>query len=221
MKHHPLPEVRNVAQKIFAGVKEKYPHSFNGNEMDATETPRDAYAQKFSDRNHFVNVDDVKRQLALTPDDLEQIKSGEVVARRKTIDLDSLRTQEMDTLSSRPKHAPLPWRLESFGRYNLAFLLDFGSFRDLQRHRNGVCQIPLIDGQFGMNPWYMQQCQTHLSPADSAQLDQDIAAQFAAIADLPNQDIATSSTLNQYLLPMGRPNSGSRLLLGAGNGLYR
>jgi len=106
-------------------------------------------------------------------------------------------------LSSRPHQAYLPWRLESYGRYNFLFLLDFGSFRDLQRHRNGVCQIPLIDGQFGMNPWYMEQLTEHLSAADAAQLQQDIAAQFAAIAALPTHGIATTPALNQYFYPMG------------------
>jgi hypothetical protein len=97
----------------------------------------------------------------------------------------------------------LPWRLESYGRYNLLFLLDFGSYRDLQRHRNGVCQIPLIDGQFGMNPWYMQQCAAFLSPADWDTLHQDISSQFAAIAALPAKGVTATPELNQYLYPMG------------------
>ena len=203
LKHHPLPEVRDVAQKIFKGLVEKYPHSFKGDELDATETPRDAYAQKFSTRNHFVNSEDVKRQMALTADEMKQIVAGGIAVRRNMIDLDTMRAQDMETLSERPKYAPLPWRMQSYGCYNIAFLLDFGSYRDLQRHRNGVCQIPLIGTQFGINAWYKQQLVTHLSPTDSAQLNQDIAAQFAAIAALAQQGIKTSPLLDQYLLPMG------------------
>ena len=54
-----------------------------------------------------------------------------------------------------------------------------------------------------MNPWYMQQFAEYLSPTDNAQLLQDIAAQCAAIADLPKHGIAATPTLNQYFYPMG------------------
>ncbi|MDR3424568.1 MAG: FAD-dependent thymidylate synthase [Alphaproteobacteria bacterium] len=203
LKYHPLPEVREVAKKIFAAILEKYPHSFNKTDMDDEGSPRDAYAQKFSMRNHFVSAGDLQRQFGLTPDERESIASGNIVARADSVDLVSLRNNEAETLSLRPQHAALPWRLEAYGRYNFLFLLDFGSFRDIQRHRNGVCQIPLIDGQFGLNPWYMQQFKEHLSPADAQQLEQDIAAQREAIADLPKRGVAVKPELSQYLFPMG------------------
>lgn len=203
LKYHPLPEVRETAQKMFAGLVGKYPHSFKGDELSASDSPRDAYAARYAMRSHFVSVDDIKRQFAPTADEMREIQAGNIVARRQTVDLEGLKKNETETLSMRPQQAYLPWRLESYGRYNFLFLLDFGSFRDLQRHRNGVCQIPLIDGQFGMNPWYMQQFVEHLSAADAAQLQQDIAAQFAAIAALSKQGIATSPALDQYFYPMG------------------
>jgi thymidylate synthase ThyX len=203
LKYHPLPEVQEVARKMFAELVGKYPHSFKGDELDASDSPRDAYAAQFAARNHFVSVADIKRQFAPMPDEWKNIEAGNIVARNQTLDLEGLRKNEAETLSARPQQAYLPLRLESYGSYNFLFLLDFGSFRDLQRHRNGVCQIPLIDGQFGMNPWYMQQLAEHLSPEDSAQLQQDIAAQFAAIADLPKQGIACTPALDQYFYPMG------------------
>ncbi|MGB9154190.1 MAG: FAD-dependent thymidylate synthase [Alphaproteobacteria bacterium] len=203
LKYHPLPEVQEVARKMFAELVGKYPHSFKGDELEASDSPRDAYAAQCAARNHFVSVDDIKRQFAPTADEWKNIQAGNIVARSQTVDLGGLRKNEAETLSTRPVQALLPWRLESYGRYNFLFLLDFGSFRDLQRHRNGVCQIPLIDGQFGMNPWYMQQLNEHLSPEDAAQLEQEIAAQFAAIADLPKQGIAPTPALNQYFYPMG------------------
>ncbi len=203
LKHHPLPEVRAVTRDIFTGLFAKYPNSFRAEDMASTDTPRDAYAEKFSGRTHFVSTDDIRRQFAPTDAEWEKILSGDIVARKNTVDLEGLRRNESDVLSERPTYAPLPWRLEAYGSYNFLFLLDFGSYRDLQRHRNGVCQTPLIDGQFGMNPWYMQQCAEHLSPADNQQLLQDIEAQFAAIAGLANTGIATTPELNQYFYPMG------------------
>jgi thymidylate synthase ThyX len=203
LKYHPLPEVRETAQGIFAGLLEKYPHSFKGDELNPSDSPRDAYAAQFATRNHFVSADDIRRQFAPSAEDIKNIKAGNIVAYRHTVDLENLRKHEAATLDTRPMHAHLPWRLESYGRYNLLFLLDFGSFRDLQRHRNGVCQIPLIDGQFGMNSWYMQQMTEHLSATDHDQLTRDIAAQFAAIAALGTQGIAVTPALNQYFYPMG------------------
>ncbi len=203
LKYHPLPEVREAARNIFAALLKKYPHSFNGDELDETESPRDAYAAKFALRNHVVSADDIQSQFALTPKERARIASGDIVARNQIVDLAALRRNEAEILAARPQFAALPWRLEAYGRYNFLFLLDFGSFRDLQRHRNGVCQIPLIDGQFGLNPWYTQQCAEHLSKADAAQLEQDIAVQFAAIAALPQRGVAVTPTLNQYLFPMG------------------
>ena len=43
---------------------------------------------------------------------------------------------------------------------NFDFVLDFGSFRDIQRHRNGVCRMPLLTTKFGFNDWYFEQLPT-------------------------------------------------------------
>ena len=203
LKYHPLPEVREGARSIISGLLKKYPHSFDGKELDEADSPHEIYAAQFALRNNFVSADDILRRFTPTSDELAYIKAGNVVARNKTVDLDGLLKNEIAVLATRPQYAALPWRLESYGRYNFLFLLDFGSFRDLQRHRNGVCQIPLIDGQFGLNPWYTEQFDEHLPPADALQLKKDIAAQFTAIANLPNHGIAVTPTLNQYLFPMG------------------
>ncbi|MFA5040085.1 MAG: FAD-dependent thymidylate synthase [Bdellovibrionales bacterium] len=203
LKFHPLPEVRETAQKIFSQLYDKYPHSFNPGDMAVTDSPIDIYAAAIASRNSFVSADDLSYQFSPTPDEIKSVMEGDIVSRSNTVDLDALRKVEAKTLSMRPPYAPLPWRLEAYGRYNFLFLLDFGSFRDLQRHRNGVCQIPLIDGRFGLNPWYMEQFADLLSNADSQQLEQDIAAQFSAIADLPKQIAAVTTMLSQYLFPMG------------------
>jgi thymidylate synthase ThyX len=203
LKYHPLAEVRQVVETIYAKLLEKYPNSFRTTDMERTESARDSYAANFAQRNNFVSVEDIKKQFMPTTDDWNAIEAGNIVSRNQCVDLTGLKTCEKETLSQRPQGANLPWRLESYGRYNCLFLLDFGSYRDLQRHRNGVCQIPVIDGQFGMNPWYIQQCTDMLSTQDVDQLHKDIAAQFTAIQALSAQGISTSPLLSQYLYPMG------------------
>ncbi len=203
LKHHPLPEVREAAHKIFDGLISKYPHSFKQADIELPGNPIDAYAAQNSMRNAFVGAEDIIKRFALGPEEIKQIRAGAVLSRTQSIDLSALRTYESEVLSSRPRYAPLPWRLESYGKYNYIFLLDFGSFRDLQRHRNGVCQIPLIDGRFGLNPWYTAQFEENLSPDEAAKLKEEIAAQFKAIGDLQKQVPAATPALNQYYFPMG------------------
>ncbi|MDX2028762.1 MAG: FAD-dependent thymidylate synthase [Alphaproteobacteria bacterium] len=204
LKHHPLPEVREVARNIFTSITAKYPHSFKGDEMqDEAPTPRDTYTQKFASRDHFLAPEEATRRFGLTPAEDRQLRAGDIIARRNAIDIDSMKRLEGETLSTRPANVPLPWRLESYGRYQLLFLLDYGSFRDIQRHRNGYCSIPLVDGRYGMHPWCRQQFIDLLSPADAESLLRDIDAQYAAIAALAQKGVPVTPELNQYLYPMG------------------
>jgi thymidylate synthase ThyX len=204
LKHHPLKEVRDVAQSLFAKLVERYPNSFKGDELDLqAETPRDAYAKAFALRNHYETSEDVEAFFKFTPAEHEALKAGKIVVRRGTLDVAGLREKEKDVLAQRPEGSPLPMRLEAYGVYNLAFLLDFGSFRDLQRHRNGVCQIPLTDARYGLHPWYLGQFEDYLSPQDFKALQAALRDQYAAVAALPAQGVKASPVEDQYLLPMG------------------
>jgi thymidylate synthase ThyX len=62
-----------------------------------------------------------------------------------------------EILATRPKGCMLPHFMTDLGQYSFEFLLDFGSFRDLQRHRNGVVRMPLLDTNWGFEHWYLQQ----------------------------------------------------------------
>ncbi len=203
LKHHPLPEIRDGARAVLAELLKKYPHSFDGKELDDKNDPAQAYGSTFARRNFFVSADDIVRQFSVQPEELDLLKSGQLVVRKNALDLEGLRKNESDLLRARPAYNPLPWRLEAYGRYNFIFLLDFGSFRDLHRHRNGVCQVPLIDGHYGLNPWYVSQFKEHLAASDYAQLEEDIASQFAAISDLSAKGVDVVPALSQYLYPMG------------------
>lgn len=202
LKHHPLPEVRAVAAQVFKAISNKYPHSFKADDMVRRDT-RDEYAEKYALPNNFATAADLIGRFDITAAELAMVAAGDVVVRRDSVDIEGMKVNESAVLADRPSGALLPWRLEAYGRYNMFFLLDFGSYRDIQRHRNGVCQIPLLDTRFGLHPWYTDQLQSLLLPADYVTLQQDIAVQLAAIAALPQQGIAATPLLDQYLLPMG------------------
>lgn len=202
LRSHPLPEVRRVAEQVFAEIYAKYPNSFKADDMQKQDERR-AYQEQFARRSFMSHASDLIGQFALSPAELEQLNKGEMVVRRDAVNLAGLKANEQAVLQNRPSGAALPWALEAYGRYNLLFLLDFGSFRDLQRHRNGVCPVPVLDARFGMDPWYSEQFASLLSTADYAALKGDIATQLAAVAELPAHIAESTPELSSYLLPMG------------------
>jgi thymidylate synthase ThyX len=69
----------------------------------------------------------------------------------------SIESRYAEMLKTRPRGCVLPHFMTDLGQFTYEFLLDFGSFRDLQRHRNGVCRMPLLDTSWGFEPWYLEQ----------------------------------------------------------------
>jgi thymidylate synthase ThyX len=204
LKFHPLPEIRQLARDLFGQIRQKYPNSFTGEEMaeNGRYAQRDAYAQAEAGREHFVSRADLLKRGRLTAADEARLKQGEMVVDRRALDLDSLRANEKAALAGRPSGAALSRRFIQYGTYNLYFKLDFGSFRDIQRHRNGLGQVPLVENWCGILPWYSQQLEEHLGdgyPAFAA----EVARLFAAIPALPAQGVQTTPWLDQYLHPMG------------------
>ncbi|OIP79993.1 MAG: hypothetical protein COT39_01140 [Parcubacteria group bacterium CG08_land_8_20_14_0_20_48_21] len=135
LRHHPLTEVREVAAEIHTQLKEKYAHSFSHELYADQEQYRDTVARRY---NYF------------NPEQYPDF------ALHTTIDAHALE-QYRDITTMRPPHVGLPHFLTELGQCTFDFLLDFGSFRDIQRHRNGVCRMPLLTTRFGFHPWYVEQ----------------------------------------------------------------
>jgi thymidylate synthase ThyX len=199
LKSHPLPEIRDVAHKIFQSLIEKYPNSFTGEEMAENApryTDRDSYNQTIAETEHYLRPETVKNQLS--DPEWTALKTEQVVIRNNLVDVKGLNAFEKPTLTARPQGGVPPRSLSTYGKYNLYFLLDFGSFRDIQRHRNGVCRLPVVTGAFGLHPWYVQQLKEGLGDQWTA-FKSRFDAQMAKIAALP----AENDLLNQYYYPMG------------------
>ncbi len=201
LKSHPLEEVRNVANSIFESLLERYGNSFNGEEMsDDSERyrERDEYAKAQSVRNHVLMPEEALNEL--TDQQARHIKCGEVVIDDATVDIERANRSETRAFSSRPKGAPLSRRLMKYGNYNVSFLLDFGSFRDVQRHRNGFCPVPLISNHFGFHSWYLKELESVLPQPKYLALKGEIEALLEAIENLP---VERDPLKDQYLYPMG------------------
>ena len=205
LKSHPLPEVRDMADTIFESVTSNYPNSFSGSEMDENSDrygKRDAYNRAQAVRENYESYAEIKQRLKITDVEEKALLDGELLARKNLIDLDGLNTLETETLATRPRGGVLPRRLEAYGHYTMACAIDFGSYRDLQRHRNGVAPLPLLQPAFGMFKWYTAELAALLGD-DYAHLEQATAALFDKIRNLESAGITEDPLLTQYLLPMG------------------
>jgi thymidylate synthase ThyX len=205
LQHHPLPEVRDMAKNIYAELSQRYSNSFSGSEYDEQSdryADRNAYWQANAGEDNYLSQDDLLARGVLDEKRLAGIAEGEIVVDEHLIDIDGLNKHEKSTLQGRPRGANLPRRLQSYGVYNLYFALDFGSYRDLQRHRNGVCPLPLIDGNFGMYRWYMDEL-ADLLPEEYPEIEARVNALYDAVDTLEEQGLETDPYQNQYLYPMG------------------
>jgi len=140
--HHPDPSVTAVARRIWTGLKEKYPHSFRDPKPERAE-----YQGMVMRDHHFY---------APTPSWASTLING----LRFGVDFDEddlSRGHMLEMLRARPKGAPVPRHLAVRGHIYSKFLLDFGSYRDLQRHRNGIIRMPLLTTRFGFNDWYLDE----------------------------------------------------------------
>ena len=99
-----------------------------------------------------------------------------------------------DLLKTRPRGSVLPHFLTDIGQCGFAFLLDFGSFRDIQRHRNGVCRMPLLTTEHGFEPWYLEQLDDDLAHAAK-----DLIAPLTEAINTATDD----PIARQYLIPLG------------------
>jgi thymidylate synthase ThyX len=99
-----------------------------------------------------------------------------------------------EALKTRPRGARLPHFLADLGQLTCTFLLDYGAWRDIQRHRNGVCRSALLTTRHGFHPWYLEQLDT----ATRAEAEAMIVLMTHQINALD-----ASTTDRQYYIPLG------------------
>lgn len=172
MRHNPIPEIREVAENILAKLKEKYSSSFSHPTIPEQEAYREKINQEFA---YYTAKQPINFACRVNIDDNE-------IAQYK------------DIINARPAKTGLPAFLGEMGNIVFDFLLDFGSFRDIQRHRNGVCRIPLLTTNYGFNNWYLDQ----LSPELKEKALQLIEEQKRAI-----EALSAEQNIKQYYIAMG------------------
>ena len=133
LRHHPLLEVRNCADAIEQALQKGFPNSFGHKHYEETEKYNELY---MTTENYYHNKQCPEFKLVNN-----SIK--EKLLPKKI-------------LKSRPAKTELPKHLAEAGTMQFEFLLDFGSYRDLQRHRAVTQRMPLLTMDLGFEEWYFQ-----------------------------------------------------------------
>lgn len=172
LRHHLLEEVRNVADAIEKAVLEKYPNSFSTKRYEGTENYNKELAKDYY--YHNPNQEEFKVER-------DDIHNEELQKYKHLFDL-------------RPEKTELPVTLNLLGEIEFSFQLDFGSFRDLQRHRAINQRMPLVTMDLGFNDWYMQSLPEDLREKAKTHL-QNIKEKIEKL-NCPKE-------VAQYYIPMG------------------
>ncbi len=171
LRHHPLTEIRGVAEKMTDAVKAKYPSSFRHKVYPADEE----YVEMCA---HMLTYSDEKAS---------EFKAW------SNFDLDGL-SAFATVLKKRPPMSELPQELRAFGNARFKFLLDFGSYRDLQRQRSMVHIMPLLTMRHGFHPWYLNA----LSPEIRGHVETEVQQISERVAALHCNEME-----RQYYIAMG------------------
>lgn len=172
LRHHPLPEVKEIAEEILRQLKEKFPASFSHKLYPEQENYNQAMADTYTYYHNkkcpeFVFMTDIKPE--------------------------SLLPHER-AFTTRPIKTNLPSVLRNLGNCTCDFLLDYGSCRDAQRHRNGVFLMPLLTTELGFQDWYLNE----LSAETQKKAQELINQQIELITG-----IDTTPEIRQYYIPLG------------------
>jgi thymidylate synthase ThyX len=134
LRHHPLAEVQGIALALEEALLEAFPSSFSLKRYDASEK---FYEESMDMYFHTETAKNFK----LVSDGIHY----------------SLLKKYRSLLKKRPAKTELPKWLDECGTLQFEFLLDFGSFRDIHRHRAISQRMPLVTSKFGFNNWYLNE----------------------------------------------------------------
>lgn len=178
LRHHPLAEVREIAEKLNDAMLAMYPSSFKAHDNERYEKyrPTHEYNAKANEQYYYHDADCPELKLS-----------------RDGINHDELKPFKQ-LLAERPDRTELPKWLGAYGEAAFQFTLDFGSFRDIQRHRAVTQRMPLLTGEIGFHEWYLDEL-----TADLRTEAEDLIAELAKAAN----ELTDDKAQRQYYLPMG------------------
>lgn len=178
LRHHPLEEVRNVAETIEQALLQKFPDSFSAKRYEASET--------------YLNLMGKMYQY------FDPSGHPEFALKRDALDYDLLDGYTV-AIVNRPPKTELPWDIRECGTLSFEYLLDFGSFRDLERQRAVIVPMPLLTSDFGFEEWYLDELPENFAK----EAREFIQAQIERVGHLVDASMPDEAPTAQYYLPMG------------------
>jgi thymidylate synthase ThyX len=172
LRHHPLQEIKEISVGLEEALKKHHPNSFGHKRYEETENYQELVAA-----NYYYH---------------DPTSPSEPIVDFNKINL--LELERYRTLFARPPKTELPKYLSQIGTIDARFQLDFGSFRDIQRHRAIIQRMPMLTSSLGFNQWYVENLPAEVKGKLSEHLDQ-VNYRIGALN--------TSKEEAQYFLPMG------------------
>lgn len=182
---HPLLEVRNIAKDILRQCYKNYPATFSLEDENF--------------ENEYVSICTKRERLQLYYQNMPSFPK--IHLDQQCFNLNLLLLQAKNELIQRPQYTALPRYVEQYGTITAKFWLDFGSFRDLQRHRNGTCVMSEFDPYSKMHPFYLSGTIKNLFRSD--QYDKFTSEYMGLLSNLIKFNSHCSSDDLQYLYPLG------------------
>ena len=208
----PMHEIRSVAAMIWDRLSDEYPHSFPARPTDPGPDPANPGPDYMSPRQfaetafgakdpawhkhlgesfyHFgslVPYDKVKlSHISHFPsviDDLAGYNDGEILI----------------PLQQRQRGGPVPTYVSRLANIQMQYPLDFGSYRDIHRHRRCDHDLCWVDVQSSAHRWYVDQI--------SAELEDQHISLVAEAQDLYHE-LGLNSLQAQYLCVLGQQVQG-------------
>lgn len=174
LRNHPLEEVRQIAESMKEVLQKGNPHSFNHKIYEENEK----YIKTFMDNKYYFNPKQKFSDFELSNTSLDY----------------SIISEYQELISNRPPKSELPPILSQCGNLSFEFLLDYGSYRDLQRHRSVSQTMPLLTINNGFEAWYLRQLPEDIK-FEALELLKDIEYYIS----ISNVD----QIYFQYIIPMG------------------
>lgn len=176
---HPLQEVNDIGTTMHMALEKEYPGSFTAiSEMDSDHW-------EYLVANADVATYNYERLLHGVP---------HVGFTKFRMDEQGIKLLNI----KRPKYAPLAKALEHCGTINVQGIIDFGSFRDIQRHRHCVQKMPIVDLMSNsFHSWYLDQLPEE-ARAHAVDIISGLRTKIAAL-----HDEGCSLADLQYICPMG------------------
>lgn len=204
LMHHPLEEVRRLSHVTYYRLWDKYPNSFHQEYACLVEYESYEWEGKLRRLEGDEKYEYMSQLEHFYTDFYHGEKFTKVFGEDPinytdiTVDGDFREiAEEWPGFKNRVKRTPLPKHSPAARRtMTISGIVDFGSFRDLQRHRNMFCNMPMLTGEMGLHPWYFENLTEELRREAYILLNEVETVYEELLKTISKAEL-------QYILPMG------------------